>query len=225
MNEINKTYRLYMWISEDVVIGNMNEDYTLEEWNDVFASVKVNVSGDFLEKDYKYLYRDFKSAIETKSGTSLTDADGTIYLSGESDKINYNYVFYSGRLWRITSIYPDGSMKLVTDDSVTDMTWESSDLKFINSNVYTYLNNDFLSTLDNYQNVIVENYKWDTAYFVTSAEIGDNDYVTASVGLLNSYEYSRAYLNSVDKQANNYLLINNSWWILNNKIIIIYNTL
>jgi len=48
--EINRTYRLYMWISQDTVIGNVEEDYTIEEWNDVFASVKVSVTGDFNEK-------------------------------------------------------------------------------------------------------------------------------------------------------------------------------
>jgi len=48
--EVNRTYRLYMWISQDTVIGNVNQDYTLEEWNDVFASVKVSVTGDFNEK-------------------------------------------------------------------------------------------------------------------------------------------------------------------------------
>ena len=54
MNKINKTYRLYMWIDENVVIGNVDEDYTTDEWNDVFASVKVNVSGDFFEKEVAY---------------------------------------------------------------------------------------------------------------------------------------------------------------------------
>jgi len=49
--EVNRTYRLYMWISEDTVIGNVNQDYTIDEWNDVFASIKVNVTGDFIEKE------------------------------------------------------------------------------------------------------------------------------------------------------------------------------
>ncbi|MBQ6817121.1 MAG: hypothetical protein IJO27_01675, partial [Bacilli bacterium] len=47
---VNNTYRLYMWISEDTVIGNVGEDYTIEEWNDVYASIKVGVTGDFVEK-------------------------------------------------------------------------------------------------------------------------------------------------------------------------------
>ena len=49
--EVTHTYRLYMWISNDTIIGNVNQDYTMEEWNDVYASIKVNVTGDFNEKD------------------------------------------------------------------------------------------------------------------------------------------------------------------------------
>jgi len=52
--EVNRTYRLYMWISEDTVIGNVNQDYTIDEWNDVYASIKVNVTGDFNEKELDY---------------------------------------------------------------------------------------------------------------------------------------------------------------------------
>ena len=49
--EVSITYRLYMWIDENTIIGNNQEDYTLEEWEDVFASIKVNVTGDFNEKE------------------------------------------------------------------------------------------------------------------------------------------------------------------------------
>lgn len=49
--EIEKTYRLYMHVAYDTVIGNQEQDYTTEEWDDVFASIKVNVTGDFKEKE------------------------------------------------------------------------------------------------------------------------------------------------------------------------------
>ena len=50
-SEVSITYRLYMWISNDTVIGNTEGvDYTTEEWKDIFASIKVDVSGDFNEK-------------------------------------------------------------------------------------------------------------------------------------------------------------------------------
>ena len=54
--EINNTYRLYMWIDENTIIGNVDEDYTLEEWNDVFASIKVGVNGALGNE--KFIYTD-----------------------------------------------------------------------------------------------------------------------------------------------------------------------
>ena len=54
INEVVHTYKLYMWISNDTVIGNVNQDYTMEEWKSIFASIKVNVSGDFNEKELAY---------------------------------------------------------------------------------------------------------------------------------------------------------------------------
>ena len=50
-SEVSITYRLYMWISNTTNIGNTEGvDYTIEEWKNVFASIKVDVAGDFNEK-------------------------------------------------------------------------------------------------------------------------------------------------------------------------------
>ena len=49
-SEVSITYRLYMWISNNTIIGNVNQDYTMEEWKNIFASIKVDVAGDFNEK-------------------------------------------------------------------------------------------------------------------------------------------------------------------------------
>ena len=51
-SEISITYRLYMWISNATYIGNTEDvDYTIDEWENVFASIKVGVNGDFNEKE------------------------------------------------------------------------------------------------------------------------------------------------------------------------------
>ena len=53
-SEITHKYRLYMWISNDVVIGNegnTNIDYDMTTWNNLFASIKVGSTGDFTEKE------------------------------------------------------------------------------------------------------------------------------------------------------------------------------
>ena len=46
------SYELRMWIDENLMISDTNEDadYSTSEYEDLFASVKVRVVGDFLEK-------------------------------------------------------------------------------------------------------------------------------------------------------------------------------
>ena len=44
--EITKNYSLRIWIDENTVISNTTGDYTIEEWNNSYVSVKVNVDGN-----------------------------------------------------------------------------------------------------------------------------------------------------------------------------------
>ena len=51
--KVTHRYRLYMWISDSVVIGNTenpDKDYDITTWNNLFASIKVSSTGDFNEK-------------------------------------------------------------------------------------------------------------------------------------------------------------------------------
>ena len=45
-DEITKNYSLRIWIDENTVISNTNGDYTIDEWNNSYVSVKVNVDGN-----------------------------------------------------------------------------------------------------------------------------------------------------------------------------------
>ena len=46
-NETTRTFRLYARISENVGIGT-NATFTMDEWNDLYASIKINVDGGFV---------------------------------------------------------------------------------------------------------------------------------------------------------------------------------
>ena len=47
-NEVIYKYRLYAWISNEIIIGNTDSAiYSTTEWNNVYASIKVNVDGGF----------------------------------------------------------------------------------------------------------------------------------------------------------------------------------
>ena len=60
------------------------------------------------------------------NGTASDTSDNITYFSGTNDCVDMNYVWYSGKLWRITAIYPDGTMKLITEDELTTINWGNS---------------------------------------------------------------------------------------------------
>ena len=233
-NNYLKTYRLYMKINNNTVIGDVNQDYTIDEWNNVFASIKVNALGttNVFVKDAA-TFKDM--VLNEKSGTYIEE-DDTIYLSGNSNDIDYNYVWYSGKLWRITAINSDETMKMITDDLITTISYGSDvnfydiskkdDTTYTGSYMYQWLNEDFLDTLYNYQNIIVEDSTWNITNsnassasalstklpettLINNSTIGKN----TSVGLLNSYEYYLSYKNT--SYSSGYLNIDYYWWLLN----------
>ena len=230
--EIVKTYRLYMWVSDSIRIGNTAEaDYDVDTWNtDVYASVKVNVTGDFNEKNLPVRNSsDFKELVvsnNTETCPTYVEEDGITYISGSSDCIDFNYVWYSGKLWRITAIYPNGTMKMITDDVITTISY-GEDVNFYtdegnSSYMYQWLNEDFLDTLVNSENIIVTDARWNATQTNSSiTKPSETTLVTAPVGLLNSYEYYKSYENSRSSNGygysygNGYLNIGYFWWLLN----------
>ena len=52
VSDYSKTYRLYMTIDNSLLIGNSDDAiFTFSEWESAFASIKVNVTGDFTPKE------------------------------------------------------------------------------------------------------------------------------------------------------------------------------
>ncbi len=176
------------------------------------------------------------TSVNNPSDTSCktkVEEDGITYISGTKDCINFNYVWYSGKLWRITAINPDGTMKMITDDAITNISYGSDvnfydiskkdDASYAGSYMYQWLNEDFLDTLYNYQNIIVEDSIWNITNsnessistklpettLINNSTIGKN----TPVGLLNSYEYYLSYKNT--SSGSGYLNIGYEWWLLN----------
>ena len=130
--EVNKRYRLYAKISDNITIcgGEITEgcDYYTSgdtlNWTDAFASVKVNVKGDFTKKG---IPTNFVNAVKSKYGTDTTlvavNTEGTLYDgTGEIREYRYsgptanNYVFFDtngdgvktdDEIWRIIGVFKD----------------------------------------------------------------------------------------------------------------------
>ena len=209
----SKNYRLYVWLDSTYEQNTVSQIFTF----------KVNLYA--YNDTNKSLAYTFKNTVEEKNETCATyvEEDGITYISGSSDCIDFNYVWYSGKLWRITAIYPDGTMKMITDDNITTIDY-GGNVNFYtdesnSSYMYQWLNEDFLSTLYNYENIIVTDASWNatnsnaSSVSEVSTKLPETTMVTSPVGLLNSYEYYKSYQNA--SPGNVYLNNDYSWWLLN----------
>ena len=70
-------------------------------------------------------------------GDGLT-VDGKRYIY--RGKVSNNYVMYSGLMWRIMSIDENGNIKLITDETVTLLSWSARENDYETSIVRRYLN-------------------------------------------------------------------------------------
>ncbi len=212
-----------------IIVVAFNKSYALFQTTAVSDKPVVQITtGDELPP---ITVNDFK--LKLNSNNSITE-DGIIYLSGSNEDINFNYVWYSGKLWRITAIYPDGTMKMITQDEITAITW-GENTTYQGSWIYQWLNEDFKDTLYNKENIIVQNASWNVTPDEIPITISSNgksikdnvakpptdataEIVTEDVGLLNVYEYYQSYKNlGTDERAygNGYLNIRYYWWLIN----------
>ena len=292
---ITISYELTMWISDNVLISDSVTElegrsiYTTEEFKNSYASIKVEVYGDFMEKDlpvigyvtydlskigldnltktpiysdksgiisteiptgsaYEFLgwstsyngsveynpgdpikeediqgsnltlypvaQADFVETIETSLATYLqaADTEGNRYLKSSTTN---NYVWYSGKLWRIVSINSDGTIKLVTQGNMTTIAWniDSTNTVYENSQIHNWLKNEFLPTIE--PSVLAES-TWDYTTYAsgTATKAEPVNYVEGEkVGLLTIYDYYKV------RNGSNSNFLNNGyqWWTMSPK--------
>ena len=206
--QLNKTYKLRMWLDGKVIISDTESyaDYTTSVFKNSYASVRVSVYGDFLEK--KLPVRLSKQIEDTLPLTD-PDIDGTRYVYGQTED---NYLWYSGKLWRIVSINGDGSVKLVTQGNMTTLAWDTSSTNtdYSTSQIHTWLNNEFLPTLYDVNNLLVDS-TWDYTTYVsgTATKVEPVNYVeNEKVGLLTIYDYYKA------GSSSSFLNNGYHWWTM-----------
>lgn len=115
-----------------------------------------------------------------------------------------NYVLYSGYLFRIVRINEDKSLKLVTDDIVSSLSWQNN---YKDSNIKSYLENEFYNKLNNPDNYILE-----TSWCIDAIDKKIDSCqktINSKIGLLSYNDYVLAAAN------NSFLNINKYWWTIN----------
>jgi len=98
-----------------------------------------------------------------EDGNGLYQVGSTYLFKGE---VENNYVSYAGFIWRVIQINPDGSTKLIMDQSINQLPYDASSVIFTKSEIATYLNNSFIQYLD--KNDLVETTYYDD--FVTDIQ-------------------------------------------------------
>ena len=147
----------------------------------------------------------------TLTGLSAADSNGDRFVTGSNDK---NYVYYSGKLWRIVSLNETTkTVKLITDEVISTVFY-GGDKDYLNSDIYSWLNNDFLPSLkqkDTYLEAV--NWNYTPVSSVTTTLPGSPLTQKSQVGLLSTYEYAKV-LNS---GSGSFLSKNQYWWLLSAK--------
>lgn len=206
----NNSFISGLYINADGTIGLAPSDNALGVRPSFYLKSDVKItSGSGTESDpYNISYSSLEIedvekefVINENDYTTTETSDGNKCIIGGNPN---NYVWYSGKLWRIVCFNKDGTIKMVTQGNVTNLAWDTNtyDIDYSNSQVHSWLNNEFLPSLANTNSLLatsIWDYTIDTTADTTKPTA--SSYVEEKVGLLTMYEYmiagaSDSYLNN-----------------------------
>ena len=151
------------------------------------------------------------------SNSNIETINNDNYLKGN---VLNNYVWYSGKMWRIVSFNTNNkTIKLVTDDNVSLLTYNTLNNEYRDSKIYYWLSNTFLQTLRNSnQYLTTVDWNYSNVSSNVSEQITGGNTINSNIGLLNNFEYNigKDFLN---KNKNFWLISttnNNKAWYVNN---------
>ena len=156
--------------------------------------------------------------IDNLSSGSTYDDEVDTFITGEDPN---NYIWYSGKLWRAVSVNNEAkTTKLVTQWNISSINYSSGSTAFEGSYMEDWLNDTsvdgFLGNLRDYESFLVTDSVWDATMDSTSlgsiTRPNGEATVTATVGLLNMYEYQTSYYGTTYSKG--YLNNGLSWWTL-----------
>lgn len=168
------------------------------------TTLNINVKGNIGKKELKPT--DLVNEV-------VTEGDGLYKDINEEGKYVYrganpnNYIIFNNETWRILAVEADGTLKIIRDDSIDGIAWNTNNTNaWDNSSINKYLNSDFYNTLgDNAQLVELHTFNvgpvpiaWDEEISNTSIkqDLNNEKAITwdGNIGLLNATDYVRASL-------------------------------
>lgn len=163
--------------SSENLKGNIEIKYDTAKKQFIFTYV------DSTEKENIAMNDLATTIINNSKKKDILLANSGVYKGENPD----NYLKLNGKLWRIISNNSDGSIKIISNDEMTQISWSlDGNTDFDNSTIKTYLNNTFFTSLDT-----ISEFK--TTDFCTSYENGKcTKKENVNVGLLTTLDYLNA---------------------------------
>ena len=202
-------YRLRMYVDESY---NPQGD-----GGNLAFSIKINAygkTGDKMKATTGPVANVLLSGVGDNGTIDTSDSEQT-FITGTDPN---NYIWYSGKLWRATSINPaDNSVKLVTQWNISALPYNASgNTTFQGSYMEQWLNDTsvdgFLGNLREPDKFIKMDSVWNATMTTETTKPEKTVMVTDAVGLLNIYEYTMSYKNVTSSTG--YLNNGLVWWTL-----------
>ena len=149
--------------------------------------------GSAVSKEYRKQAAQLRQNMDSYFAAEVEGFDTYAYYKGND--VKNNYLLFSGMLFRIVKANDDGSIMIISDESVTNLRINHTDYK--NSNVDTWLNNVYFKALHN-----TDDYLIDATYCVGNINslIDYNNEcdtkITSKVGLLSIGDYQKTVVNN-----------------------------
>ena len=189
LTESSKSYVLKAWVSEDVFISdsNPNADYTAQDWNNSYISLKLSVYGDFVEKSVPFNYM-----VNLSDVTAITDQKANIsevhFISLTPAEINTR-VNASTINADVTDTSLSGSVKAWLETDTNDTT---KYIMYVASEGTTYLPSNSSNMFANFSSVTNFNFE-----NVSSVNVTDMQFMFAGCSQLTNINLSMLDMSNV----------------------------
>ena len=129
------------------------------------------------------------------NGNGLYSSSGNYIYKGD---VKDNYLYFNNMLWRIIKINADDTIEIILDDYINILPWNSEINEFSKSEIYDYLNKDFLNSLDK-DYLVKTNYCEDKIDDLTNISCNKQNYdsyvkLLDITNFLNSVKDKKSYL-------------------------------
>ncbi len=177
----SSTFELYIWLDANT---------TTEDLSSLTGTYESTIRIESTQRKEKKLSSYIVHACDGKTDCIKEVGDTAYFQNSYYNSSNIKYIWYSGKMWTATGYDSNGNVKAVTSTEQAYIPWGTT-LDYKGSYVETWLNEEFLPTLNNCEKLLVTDYAWNYSSETGSGfsdPIGTDKIVQAPVGLLNKEE-------------------------------------